>query len=59
MHLERDCSPPVNIDFRSIMKEAGNEELAVESDKKLPSFNLIVNGVNEANNENKDEAEKY
>ena len=55
---EEHCSPTVNRDFRSILKDARNEELAEESDKELRSFNLIVHGVNEANREDKDEAKR-
>ena len=42
------CSPTDYIDFRTIMKEAKNEELAEESDKKLRKRNIMLHGVKEA-----------
>ena len=51
-------NPKTNTDFRSIMIETRNEELAEESEKKLCSPNLILHGVNEASNNDKSEAKK-
>lgn len=48
--------PAGNVNLRTIMHEARNEELAEERDKKLRSANIILHGVNEINNTNKDEA---
>ena len=38
------------------MKEARNEELAEESDKKQRTCNIILHGVDEAEHNDKDEA---
>ena len=50
--------PPENADLRSIIKEAKNEQLAEESDKKLRACNIILHGVNEAMSNDKHEAKK-
>ena len=52
---ETHRSTTANKDFRSIMKEARNEELAEKSEMKLRLFNLIVHAVNEVNSVDKDE----
>ena len=50
-------------DFRSIMKETRNAELAEESEKKRRVCNFIIHGVDEKNdtdkNENKKQDEDY
>ena len=51
-------NPKTNTDFRSIMIETRNEELAEESEKKLRSPNQILHGVNEASNNDTSEAKK-
>ena len=50
--------PDQNTDFRAIMMEARNDELADESDKKLRSSNIILHGVLEATTNDKDENKK-
>ena len=48
--------PAEKVNFRIIMKEAKNDELAEESDKKLRTCNIILHRVKEASNDNKEEA---
>ena len=43
--------PIVNIDFRAVMREERNEQLADETDKKMRACNFIVHGNVEANGE--------
>ena len=45
-------------DFKIIIREARNEELAEEHEKKLRSCNLIIHGVTETNSNDKEVSKK-
>ena len=51
-------STNVNTDFRTIMREARNEELVEEQEKRLRACNLIIHGVNESDSDDKEVAKK-
>ena len=48
----------VNTDFRTIMKQTRNEELAEESEKKLRASNFIIHGMDEPSSTEKNGAKK-
>ena len=50
--------PETKVDFRTIMKEARDEEIAEESEQKRRACNIILHGVKEDNAINKEEAKK-
>ena len=51
--------PPEIEDFRSIMRKAKNEELAVESERKRRANNIIIYGVKEAIDVDKNGAKEH
>ena len=53
-------SNPTEItDFRTIIKEARNEELAEQTEKRRRACNIILHGVNEAVDADRNEAKKH